>query len=348
MADAIGSIGETAVGFGDQMNDAFGLTKIFDPNKDERKKAEGYDAQARALWLQTLPKDANGNPIISAYDAEQFGLDAPAIGYGPDDLRRFGEGSPAFMGSTAEWGDAGPTAYDSMGYDAKALSGMDASQDYFASLVSGGGKDAASEAEYARRTEQAERARRGEADAAVRAFETQGRGGSGATLLANLTSAQGQASDQYQAGLDANAMAQGRRDNASAQSANVAQARGQYTAGVDQAKATGQDAWNSWTHEGAYNARDKDADRDQTARKAMWDRQNTTNDANTAMHNERAWWQGPGKGQEMWNRQQGSVAGATGAYNTSADGLRSEGGKQPSPFGDIMNIIKGVGGGMGG
>jgi len=119
-------------------------------------------------------------------------------------------------------------------------------------------------------------------------------------------------------------MAQGRRDLASQTSADIAQARGTYTSGVDQAKAAGQDSWNSWAHEGAYTARDKDATRDQDARKANWDRSNITSDANVAMNNERAWWEGPGKSQALWDRQQGVVAGASGQAGAQAAGLRGD------------------------
>jgi hypothetical protein len=324
--------------------DALGVTDLFDPGKNEREQAQQLDAQARQMWLSTLPKDGAGNPIISSSNDESFDLSAPSFGSGADDLQTYGTHDEDFKGSEAAWTDGGSSAFEGqegasafgdLRFDQSATDTQQAAEDYFMKLSSGG-RDAIADAEYARRAEQAERSRRANTDAAVRSLETQGRGGSGATLLAGLTGAQGEASDRYHAGLDANAVAQARRDAAATSGANIASTRGQNILTADQQRATGmdawsetvlggQDAWSEWEEQTKADLSNKNADRDQDARKSVWDRGNVTRDANTAQHNERAWWQGPGKGEALWDRQQGIIGGATGQAGQQAAGLRADG-----------------------
>lgn len=343
--DAASWVGNTASGFGDNMNDAFGLTNMFDPGKNERSKADDRDAAATKLWLQSLPQNVDGSPIISDRTAQEFSLDAPAIGMGADDIHRYGEGGAGYLpGSTAQWTDGGSSNFDNLSFDQSSLDSQKKAEDYFANLANGG-TDAVAEAEYARREQQAEQARRAATEGALAQLETQGRGGSGASLLASLNAGRGQATDQYQAGLDANAIAQARRDNAQVQSANVASTRGNNVLAADQAKATGQDAWSQWEEGTKADLADKNANRDQDARVKNWERQNTVSDANVDLQNQRAWWQGPGKNDAMWDRQQQAIAGASGAYNQAAEGLRDSGAAQPAATDIVGRIIGGIAGG---
>ena len=341
MGDLVKSF-EPFVDFGDDVNDSFGLTKAFDPGKDERNRAQNRDDEAMRMWLQTLPKDENGQVILGDVNAEQFSLEGPQYGTGDDMLRRYGEDQQNLLTHHNEWTDGGDSAYGDLSMDTQ---GMQDAAGYFKNL-SQTGSDPIAQAEYAKRVEQAERARRGEADAAVRALDTQGRGGSGATLLANLTSAQGQASDQHQAGLDAAAQSAGRRDAAAGQyygtTADIANAQ----FGADQAKASGMDAWQSWEEGQKVGVGEANAQRSQEASNKRYERSNQTSDANTDLQNQRAWWEGPGRGAAMWDRQQGAVGNATGQLSGNAQGMRENGAQQFGGGKFAVDLISKFGGGM--
>jgi hypothetical protein len=144
---------------------------------------------------------------------------------------------------SSEYGNLGPSAYGDLSYSNDALSRMGGAADYFANLSSGG-PDAQAEADFARRTGAAEASRRANTDAALRDLETRGQGNANAGLLAELSNQQASVSDQYQAGLDANALAQARRDNAAGQGANIAGQMGNAQLTADEARARGLDTYS--------------------------------------------------------------------------------------------------------
>jgi hypothetical protein len=136
----------------------------------------------------------------------------------------------------------GPSAYSELNFDPEASSEMGASRDYFADVMRDGTDDIA-EAEYQRRAAEAEQNRKATTDAAMRDLEMRGQGAASDALLAELQGAQGAASDRYQAGLQANATAQARRDAAAGSRADVAERMGRGTLDADTARALGLDTY---------------------------------------------------------------------------------------------------------
>lgn len=151
-------------------------------------------------------------------------------------------GPSSWDGYSSEFGNLGPSSFGDLQYDEQALSGMDAASDYYGGLMSTG-SDPIAEADFQRRTAAAEASRRANTDAALAQLEQRGQGNANAGLLSELSNQQASVSDQYLAGLDANAMAAARRDSAAGSMANVADMRGRGMLAADTARAGGMDAY---------------------------------------------------------------------------------------------------------
>ncbi len=303
--------------------DELGLTDAFDPGRKDRKKAKARDDKAARMWEGLLPRDpATGKPILRSNTDAAFDLSAPEIGT-PDGLHEYGVG-PYYNAEQDDFKATGDSAANGVALDGSSVANQKAGEDYFMNLAKGG-KDAVAEADYQRRTQQAEQARRAATEGALARLETSGRGGSGASLLAGLNAAGGQASDQYLAGLDASAQTQMRRDSAASQGANLANQRGAQQLGASQANAAARDAWSQWQQGTNAAVSAQNADRRQHTGDLRFARTNEASDKNVDMRNQRAWWEGPGKNQAMYDRQFNTIAGATGQLHDNATGLRSDG-----------------------
>lgn len=158
-----------------------------------------------------------------------------------DDRSAFDSRDPsAFGGLESEFSGMGPSAYEGIGYSDDALGRMEAGGDYFANLSSGG-SDPIAEAQYARKVAEAEGSRKANTDAALAAEEARGAGSGSGRLLAELSNQQASVGDQYLAGMDANALAASRRDNAAGEGARIGQMIGSEQAQFDTARAGGLD-----------------------------------------------------------------------------------------------------------
>lgn len=251
---------------------------------------------------------------------------------------QFGKVQPVSKGELSYYGGTPAlerVAREDSAFDAMPGEGRGAqlrSLDYFENLARGG-EDAVAEADYARRTAQAEQRRRANTEAALQQAEMRGMGaGGGGALTAALSSAQGQATDQYGAGLEAAAQTQQRRDAAAGAAGNL----GGAVQGQDLETARAQDAWNDWYR---TNAADVNAQN--------WGRTNTVSDANVGLKNENTYWNKDREQQNFQNKM-AALQGLSGAYDTSTDrsmgaaniraGQKSTGEKIAGAIGDTAKI----------
>lgn len=281
-----------------------------DTGKDERDKAQKLDAEARKLWT-----DEYGN--VPTADSMQ-------MSYG-----RGGDVNPYETGghfTPFEEHDinAGNSAYDDVKIDPRARSQMKGASDYFAGVMKNP-IDAMAEADYSRRQKQAEMQRRASADSALANLEARGQGNSGANLTAALSSSSGQISDQYQAGLDTNAIAQARRDSAATSYGQAGEHIGDMKLRADQAKAEGQDAWNEWNVGKRYDTQQRNVEAKNKEATAAQSRDWEVGDANTALTNETNRWNRLGAPAQVFQDHMAVTSGATGQYAQSAGGMRSDG-----------------------
>ncbi len=181
-----------------------------------------------AMGLGLAPGSAITD-VSSAYDK-----------LGPSAYEGMGPSAYEGLGPSA-YEQMGPSAYGKLAFDPNR---MGEAQDYFSSVMQDPIDDI-SEADYARRQRQAEQARRSQMDAALAAAEMKGQGAYGDALQADLMASQAMAGDMYQAGLDANAVAQARRDSAAGSMGDISEriARGEFDA--DTARALGLDRYAS-------------------------------------------------------------------------------------------------------
>ncbi len=156
----------------------------------------------------------------------------------PSAYERLGPSSYDSMAPSA-YGNLRPSAYGSLSFDPNR---MGESQDYFASVMSDPVDDIA-EADYARRQGQAEQMRRSHSEAALRDAEMRGQGAAGDRILAELSGNQAMAGDMYQAGMDANATSQMRRDSAAGSLADVSDRIGRGELEANAARASGLDTY---------------------------------------------------------------------------------------------------------
>lgn len=191
----------------------------------------------------------------AAYDAAIGRVDPEQMQqYQVGDAREVGDNEliDPITGRTSAWDDAqsaydalGPSAYEGLELSPEQLAAMGEGRDYFGALMRGGGRDAVSDAEYARRTADAEQVRRASTDAALEAEEMRGGGSAGARVLAEQVASQGQASDLHRAGMDANALAQQRRDAAGSRYYDMSRGIAQDEFSADATRAGGLDAYGT-------------------------------------------------------------------------------------------------------
>lgn len=256
------------------------------------------------------------------------------------------------MGSSA-YKQLGPSAYRKLAFDPNQ---MGESQDYFASVMRDPTDDIA-EADYARRQGQAEQQRRSHADAALAENEMRGQGGAGDRMLAELSGTQAMTGDMYQAGLDANATAQMRRDSAAGSLADVSERMGRNTLDADTARASGLDAYSSnrasaldayganraagrdaftgakaagmddWAnnqYDYFYDTQTRNTDRFEDANLQNWLRGNSVNDQNTSTWNDTTYHNMILAPQQEFRNLEGVVAGATKQYEATTNLLADE------------------------
>jgi len=183
-----------------------------------------------------VPSGGGMGPGASAWT----GLESAYDSLGPSAFSDSEMGPSAFQGYESEFAGAGPSAFDPMAFDASALEGMGRGRDYFGGVMESG-TDAVAEAEYARRQQQAEQLRRSNTEAALSDLEMRGQGGMGNRLLAEMSNSQAMIGDVYGAGLDANAIAQQRRDSAAGTYADVSEGMGRAQLDADALRARGMD-----------------------------------------------------------------------------------------------------------
>lgn len=307
----LGDLGRGALAFG-----TGGLSEVarlaqdeLDTGKEEREAAQQLDAEGRKLWT-----DEYGNVPTSDSMQLSYGREGDVKPYDPGNF---------FIPYEQQAIDAGNSAYQDMQVDPRARSQMEGASDYFSSVMKDP-VDAIAEADYARRQKQAEMQRRASADAALANLEARGQGNSGANLTAALNSSSGQISDQYQAGLDTNAIAQARRDSAATAYGQAGQNIGEMQARVDQSKAQGQDAWKKWDIDNRYGVQKDNTDEWNTSGRDHQTRRWNVDDANIATQNATTHWNKIGAPEQAFQNHTAVTAGATGQYAASAAGMRND------------------------
>lgn len=212
----------------DQTSTAPGQFHAYDPGQLQQANTARYldPAKASELGIRT------GTAAMDDGGSWWAGDESAFSGMEPSAWDSYG----------SEFGNLGPSAYGDLAYDEQALSGLDQAGDYYGGLMTSG-SDPIAEADFQRRTAAAESSRRANTDAALAQLEQRGQGNANAGLLAELSNQQASVSDQYLAGLDANAMAAARRDSAAGSMADVSQARGAGMLAADTARAGGMDSF---------------------------------------------------------------------------------------------------------
>lgn len=213
----------------------------------EREQVEQQGAATDAL-----------DPFAERTPEQQAQYDA-AIGIvDPNDLHRYGSTASRVVGDNelisaqsidpslfdSSWQDA-ESAFGDVAYSKDALRGMGEGSEYFGDLMRGGGRDAVSEAEYSRRVADAEQRRSAQTEAALAAEEARGGSSAGSRVLAEQAASSGQIADTYRAGMDANAMAQQRRDAAAGRYFDTQKGIGDTRFGADFDVAGGLDAFKA-------------------------------------------------------------------------------------------------------
>lgn len=241
--------GNEAEGIAQDPSLQIGDMVVGDPYTTDPRMQRAYQAGAQ--------QQANTSKWLSPEDAAALGMQAGSTAWmdggsswaneqsaydalGPSSWSGY---QSAYEGmGPSSYAQLGPSAYGDLAYDSGALEGLDASAGYYRNLMTGG-SDPIAEADYARRTAQAEASRRANTDAALAQLEQRGQGNANAGLLAELSNQQASVSDQYLAGLGAQAMAAARRDAAAGSAADIAAQRGQGMLAADTARAGGLDQY---------------------------------------------------------------------------------------------------------
>jgi hypothetical protein len=319
----------------------------------QAKQARGLDQSGKAVqdW-QTLGQgsgrfgpgyDDYGQPISGPNTGVDKGIPATAnLTYGPSgDVNPFAVGKALqgvqtdsawqgtgsafdnidpsnWQGEKSAFSGMAPSAASGLAYDPNAAAGQRASANYFQGLTTTG-HDPIAEADYQRRTMQAEQGRKASTDAALQAMELKGQGNAGGALAARTGGIQDEANARYQAGLDATAAGAARRDTAATAGAGInatlAQGEGQMATnkaqlmdayksmvargidanaalratGLDKRDvevAAGQDTMSANRFAGMDANTQANAGRQQNVNNANWGRQNTVNDTNTGLWNQ--------------------------------------------------------------
>jgi hypothetical protein len=219
-------------------------------------------------------------------------------------------------------------------YSEDALRGMEEGSEYFGGLMRGGGRDAVSEAEYGRRVADAEQRRRAQTEAALAAEEARGGSSAGSRVLAEQAASSGQISDTYRAGLDANAMAQRRRDAAAGQYFDTQRGIGDTRFGADYDVAGGIDAFQASRNQALDNVAAQNAASTQQANiygadsrtnADMYNAQQYTGAAD--MNTQRDWYTSD-LNTDTWNQTQaGNAANRAAGTSTWLGAMGQEGGQ---------------------
>lgn len=229
-----------------------------------QREREGQSLDAQDAATQQL------DPFAERTPEEQAAWEAATGHVNPNDLHWYGSTHNREVGQAELVGNRDLTsaaqdlssaydplssAFEGLKYDPRQLANMGKGADYFGRLMKGG-RDAVSDAEYARRVSDAEQTRSAQTAAALAAEEARGGNAAGQRVLADQAASAGQINDMYRAGLDASAMAQQRRDNAAQTYFDLSRQIGdtKYGAAYDRAggldtfglnRASGQDAFES-------------------------------------------------------------------------------------------------------
>ncbi len=304
------------------------LEDMINPNEGEQKKAGRAAEEAAELWADPRimsPDMHMGNNVaptkddlwVSPYEQMEYSVGDPlrhaTIGHNGQIIQGDQLGRDAQGGAVNYFGGV---ALDGSPLDPTAMAYQDKAAGYFNNLRANGGLDAAAEAEYQRRTQQAEQFARGQREAALQAAEMRGAGGSGAGLLADLTAGQQAATAQNMAGFQAAADMQRRRDDAASRMADIGSQRHAQTMseaerrdaaaqgvadigkntwqqGLDQSQAQ----WDAWYDTAIYNT-----DAANAARYENWSRANQVGDANVDQYNQALHGEGAAQ-QQVWDNE---------------------------------------------
>lgn len=345
-----------------------GITEsVLDPGAPQRRAA--VDTAGMAVDIAQGP--------IDAYQAALSGVGSytDMQRLGPNELVRYGAGPDLEMGDALAMGDelslsgvdprdVAASQWEDFEVDPTGRNAQVDTLGYFQNLAEGG-PDAVAEADFERRRGQAEQARRAQDEATMAALEARGMGGSGQELLGSLVSNQAAASDLTQAGLDAAAMAQQRRDAAAGNVGQVGQALSaqDYRQAADQANALDQralDQWRTWYDQATYNAgvgntqnqanwgRQQDVNQanwqqQQALNQTNWGRGNTVRDANVDQTNAATMYNKGLYGDE-WDRRMQALGGLTGAVGQKVGAQENAAGLQLDAGKNEKNELEQVGG----
>lgn len=348
---------------------------VFDPGKDERKDARQATEGALEDW-EDFRREYDDRDLTMEWgtDIKPYDVGDPLkaekqLYFDPGDSEFANIGSE-YEGLESSYSGLPGSAYSDLKFSDEALAGMGGSEDYFADLMTDG-RDAIADADYARRQAQAEQARRSHTDAALRDAEMRGQGGASDRLLAELSGTQAMAGDLYQAGMDANALSQARRDSAAGTRADIAErmgarsfdadatrAAGMDAYGFNQAagqdafalnRAGGQDAFNTnragamddWTTEkwdDFYDLQDWNTNELSGVNRANWDRTNSISDADVDKQNELTQWNTVGAPNQAYNWEQGALSGRTNAAGGFANTSLQAGSQAPNWGTKIIDV----------
>ncbi len=281
-------------------SDAEGIAlDLWDPQRDERKRAEEQAARAGGAWDGIAPAVAETKGLgVGPDDLMYYGLGDPLEAYLIDDRSGMIQGDPLGrdmqLGAGQYFGDVAHSGY----VDPNARGMQEGAAAYFANLAASGGVDAIANAEYERRKMEAEQDARSKRDAAMQQAEMTGAGNI-AGLIADLQTGQSAATRSNMAGLQAAADQQARRDFAAGSASDIAAglhgqsmeeayrrdaAAGAYAGigsdiwqhGFDQTQAQF-DAWfgTEYANQGVETE----------VRGAEWNRANEVSDGNVDLHN---------------------------------------------------------------
>lgn len=244
--------------------------------------------------------DENGNPMLT----QAGGVRQPThqdLSFSDEEVAA---GFHQFDPLMADDGDymGGFEANRNLGGNRIAARGMQHHMD----VLDGDGFDAVAEADFARRRALAGQTRRANTDAVAREMELRGVGGSGMEAMGAMAAGQGQVSDEYMAGLGANAIMQQNRDN----SANA------LTQGGHQQQQI-QDQWDSWYADAANDNKRYDADKYSAYKEVNYDRRNDVRDYN-ADHRFGAYAADKTAKQQVFENQAREAEGKSGIYGAKA------------------------------
>lgn len=299
------------------------LDDIIDPGKGDRNAAMSEQDRAQETW-KNLGREAP--------TAEDLTLD-------PNSIKQYEVGDPLDYSAASDLlydpGDQA-SAYDKLQYKSSPYS-QDA-LDYYGGIVQNGGHDAVSDAAYEARRGDAQQAARAQRESAMQNLQERGLGSGGGALMAEMSASRGLSHDAYGAALDAEALAQARRDKAADSMGALGQRASDAENSFGMNRAAGQDSWQNVLG-GWKSSLGKDRARlSSEATNANWGRGNTARDTNTDNQN-KAIFRNADIPQQVFGNKQAVTAGKTGQNNTATDLYLKTAAATPSVPGAVAGFV---------